>query len=239
MYSKSEPLRQSLDTTSAENLADILSEIGKDSLAKQDFPMAVKWLERAFDVINSKELERLSREAVELRISICHAFVRALLGIGTLESTERAENLVGFIESEIGDEPVVLLLRLEMVQKAPAEVFDADVYADILRRMIRSFDFSDAHFKLATHHIRKLYDKSPGLGSRVLSEMLRTKILQSGVPDWIERVVILRIWMTINSRESPECTTELIVLLTEIQENLEIPLRSTATIAAQTVSFHA
>ncbi|KAK1459982.1 hypothetical protein CMEL01_02981 [Colletotrichum melonis] len=235
MYSKGHLQPNALDPTSAEKMTEILFEIGKDLSKKEDFGMAVRWLERGYDIINAQDLSLLSRDAIELRLSVCQALIHALLGLGTPESSEKALDLVSFIESEIGEKPVVLLLRLELLQKAPAEIFDIEAYADILRRMVRSFNFSEAHFKLLVHHARKLHDKSPTLATSVVDGMLRGTIVSSGRGEWVERLVLLRIWMETTQRDGMMAIEELMGVLVGVQDNLSKPFGASTAVGALTL----
>ncbi|KAK1534827.1 uncharacterized protein CCOS01_03579 [Colletotrichum costaricense] len=235
MYSKGHLQPNALDPTSAEKMTEILFEIGKDLSKKEDFGMAVRWLERGYDIINAQDLSLLSRDAIELRLSVCQALIHALLGLGTPESSEKALDLVSYIESEIGEKPVVLLLRLELLQKAPAEIFDIEAYADILRRMVRSFNFSEAHFKLLVHHARKLHDKSPTLATSVVDGMLRGTIVSSGREEWVERLVLLRIWMETTQRDGMRAIEELMGVLVGVQDNLSKPFGASTAVGALTL----
>lgn len=237
MYSKGHLQPNALDPSSAEKMTEILFEIGKDLSKKEDFGMAVRWLERGYDIINAQDLSLLSRDAIELRLSVCQALIHALLGLGTPESSGKALDLVSYIESEIGEKPVVLLLRLELLQKAPAEVFDIEAYADILRRMVWSFNFSEAHFKLLVHHARKLHDKSPTLATSVVDGMLRGTIVSSGREEWIERLVLLRIWMETTQRDGMRAIEELMGVLVGLQDNLSKPFGASTAVGALTVSL--
>ncbi|KAG7080083.1 Transcriptional regulator [Colletotrichum scovillei] len=235
MYSKGHLQPNALDPSSAEKMTEILFEIGKDLSKKEDFGMAVRWLERGYDIINAQDLSLLSRDAIELRLSVCQALIHALLGLDTPESSEKALDLVSYIESEIGEKPVVLLLRLELLQKAPAEVFDIEAYADILRRMVRSFNFSEAHFKLLVHHARKLHDKSPTLATSVVDGMLRGTIVSSGREEWVERLVLLRIWMETTQRDGMRAIEGLMGVLTGLQDNLSKPFGASTAVGALTL----
>lgn len=237
MYSKGHLQPNALDPNSAEKMAEILFEIGKDLSKKENFSMAVRWLERGYDIINAQDLSLLSRDAIELRLSIYQALIHALLGLGTPESSQKALDLVSYIESEIGEKPVVLLLRLEFLQKTPAEVFDVEAYADILRRMVRSFNFSEAHFKLLVHHARKLHDKSPTLATSVVDGMLRGTIVSSGREEWVERLVLLRIWMETTQRDGMRAIEELMGALEGLQNNLNKPFGASTAVGALTVSL--
>lgn len=221
MYNKSESLRQQLNPTSAESLSDALFEIGSDLLQKKDFVMAVKWLARAHEFINSLELDQLSRDAIELRLSISQAFIHALLGLDTSDGFQRAESHVAFIESEIGDKLVVLLLRLEILQRAPGEVFDSDSYANILRRMVRAITLSDATFKLLICHIRKLDDKSPTTALQILDQLISDQILPSEKKEWIERSVLLRAMFSTSHWDSSEAVDGLKMLFDHVTQKTD------------------
>ncbi|SPQ20408.1 14822ea5-0490-4dac-a6c0-22cd1d76eaed [Thermothielavioides terrestris] len=228
MYTKADRLRQFLTPEYAERLADVLYEIGKSLSARNDFAIAIKWFERANQVVNDQELEQLSREGLELRLAIQQALVTALLGTGTPEDHEKAKNMVDYIESEAGNKFVVSLLKLELLQKTPAEVFDGEAYADILRRLIRDFSFSDSGFKLIMHHIRKLHDKSPGAGCAVLDDFI-SAIGGAEQDGWMEKAVITRMWMITNQRDS----VETINAVQGVLGHLARPLSAEAAVAAQ------
>ncbi|KAH8883678.1 SPO22-domain-containing protein [Thozetella sp. PMI_491] len=148
MYHEAEPLLSSATAQCAERLSDVLYEIGKSLLADQNYPVAVRWLERANVAVHSQRLGLLSRDAIELRLAILQTLVAAQLGLDTKDSYETARSLVDYIEDELGNKPLVLLLRLDLLQHSPAEVFDCGSYADILRQMIKSFDLSESTLAL-------------------------------------------------------------------------------------------
>lgn len=235
MYGKAQPILESLDPVSAEKMAEVLFEIGRDLSKKGDLTQAVRWLERAHDVISTQDLDRLSRDAVELRLAISQAHIHALLGMDTPAASQKALDLVDYIESEVGEKAVVLLLRLELLQKTPAEAFDVEAYADVLRRMARSFNFSEAHFRLLLHHARKLHDKSPSFASSVVNGMLGSAIVTAGRDEWVERLVLFRIWMETSQRDSMAAVEALDRVLTGVQENLTKPFGASAAVGALTV----
>ncbi|KAK2008451.1 SPO22-domain-containing protein [Colletotrichum eremochloae] len=235
MYDKGHLEPQSLDPGSAEKMTEVLFEMGKDLSKKGNFPIAARWLERGYNVINAQDLERLSRDAIELRLAVCQALVHALLGMDTPDASQRALGLVNYVEAEVGDKPVALLLRLELLQKAPAEVFDVEAYASVLRRMVRTFTFSEAHFRLLVHHARKLHDKSPTQATDVVDGMLGGTVVSSGRDEWIERLVLLRIWMETNQRDSMRAVEGLEAVLVGLQDTLEKPLGASAAVGALTL----
>ncbi len=231
MFNKAGPLRKNLNADYSEKLADVLYEIGSSLSAKQDFAMAVKWLERASDLFNDQIIELLSREGVELRMTILQAKVSALLGLNTVDGYERASSLVDYVESEVGTKPLVSLLKLDLLNKSPAESFDCDAYADVLRGMINTLSVSESTLKLLLHHIRKLHDKSPGIGCAVLDAFIHI-VQRHHNDDWLGRLVITRIWMTVNERDS----NEMIDAARRLLSSLASPLPADATVTVQAVS---
>ncbi|KAK6210675.1 sporulation-specific protein 22 [Pestalotiopsis sp. IQ-011] len=236
MYSKFESIRQNLDPAAAEDLSDILFEVGSDLFRKKDFDMAVKWLTTADEIINSQELERLSREAIELRLSISQTLIQAHLEQKTAESLQQAENHVAAMESDMGDKLVVLLLRLDILQKTPSEVFNENAYANILRRMIRTVNLSDSTFKLIVSHIRELDDKSPSLALQTLDLFLLDKVLSSEKSGWIESALILRVMFSTSRRDSTELVGGLRAIFDRAFEILQKPVAADVAIALLTQS---
>ncbi|KAF5598425.1 transcription factor [Fusarium pseudocircinatum] len=195
MYTKADDLLHNLDPISAEHLADTFHGIGGDLLSRGDNEMALKWLRRALDLINDQALERLSTEGLELRMSIHHELIKAFLATVSQDGLQEAENLVSQVESEIGDKPVVLHWRLEILQQSPSEVFNADACASILRRMIRSLDLSDAGLGFLLHGISELRMRSPRLAIGLMDEILLRKLMPSRNLGWIGKAVVRRVWM--------------------------------------------
>ncbi|KAK4120894.1 SPO22-domain-containing protein [Parathielavia appendiculata] len=228
MYTKAEPLRQFLTPEYAERLADVLYEIGKSLSTRNDFTVAIKWFERANDVINGQWLEQLSREGLELRLAILQALVSALLGTGTPDGLKKAKNYIDFLETEAGNKSVVSLLKLELLQKTPAEVFDSEAYSGVLRYMIRNFASSDSGFKLIMHHIRKLHDKSPGAACAVLDDFI-VALGRAENYSWLEKAVVARMWMITNQRDSIETINAAQTVLGYLAK----PLSAEAAVAAQ------
>lgn len=197
----------------------------------------MKWLERAYCWINTPDLDQLSRAAAELRFAISRALVHAHLHTEAPDRLDKAENLAQFLENELGDTMMVLLLRLEILVATPAESFDSSSYASVIRRMITTTDLSDVTFKVILHHIRKLEDKSPSTGMTLLDQFLQGKILSSGCGDWIERVTVLRTYMATTYRESQDTSKSLATLFDGIKETGHMPLSAITTNAIQTVGY--
>ncbi|KAK3941777.1 meiosis protein SPO22/ZIP4 like-domain-containing protein [Diplogelasinospora grovesii] len=228
MCTKAEELRQFLDVKSAEKLADVLYEIGKARLADNDGSVAIKWLKKALDVMHDhQKSEALSGEGTELRLALLQALVTKLLSLNTPEAYAEAQDYVTLHEC---NHIVVDLLQLEILRKAPCLTFNSERYADRLLGMIENFKFSHASCKLMLHHIRKLHEKSPTAGCQVLDAFI-LQFCDSETDGWMEKLVIARIFMITNQRETVESITAVHSLLSEILE----PLRADAATAAQTL----
>ncbi|KAL7808906.1 meiosis protein SPO22/ZIP4 like domain-containing protein [Trichoderma gracile] len=245
MFGKIDALQPTLDSISAEVIADTLQHIGFDLASKGDHGMAVKWLKRAYNIINHQALDQLSAKGLELRLAICQGLVRGLLDVGSQACVQEANDLVGYIESEIGDKPLVLHWRLELLQRLPGETFDVDAYSSILHRMVRSFDYSDASFYFLLHHIRRLREKSPRLARGLLDELLLQHVISSRKGEWIGKIVVRRIWMvTVDSADAssnsdaPALVTDLQSLLDKLHDCLSEPLSSDIAGAAHSVIWN-
>jgi hypothetical protein len=235
MYKLSISSILSFDSNTAESLADTLYEMGQDLLHKQQYPLAVKWLDRAYDVLNGQELDRLSIDASELRTSIIQTLIKALLYLKDQESVDRARSLTNFLESVLGDKLVVLLLKLEILSASSTDAFDSIQYSDVLQRMARSLPINDVNFKLLMFHVRKLNNKSPILACNALDELLKLRILREEREEYLEKVLITRLWITVGQRESPEALASLHELFSLIVANSTKPISSAATHGAHTV----
>ncbi|RFU28018.1 hypothetical protein B7463_g8334, partial [Scytalidium lignicola] len=235
MFKKSASYKRILDPDTAESLADTLYEIGKDLLIKKQYQLAAKWLDRALDIFNSQELDRLSIDSSELRISVIQSLIKSLLGFQDQEASARAGNLVDLLENEVGDKLIVLILRLDLISADSNDTFNSTLYSDVLRRMVRSMVLSDANVKLILYHIRKLNDKSPSLACKALDELMRQRLLHAERIDWIEQVLITRLYMTVSQRESTDALASLEDILNHISSNLNEQISSTATLAAHTL----
>ncbi|EXA54381.1 hypothetical protein FOVG_01849 [Fusarium oxysporum f. sp. pisi HDV247] len=216
MYAKAGDLLHNLDPSSAEHLADTFHGIGGDLLSRGDNEMALKWLRRALDLINDQALESLSTEGLELRISIHHELIQALLATGSQDGLQEAENLVSHVESEIGDKPVVLHWRLEILQRSPSEFFNADACASILRRMIRSLDLSDAGLDFLLHGISELRMRGPRLAIGLTDELLLRKLMPSRNMDWIGKAIVRRVWIGTMEADASVSVADLIQTLDQL-----------------------
>ncbi|KAH7257673.1 meiosis protein SPO22/ZIP4 like-domain-containing protein [Fusarium tricinctum] len=216
MFAKANTLLHHLDPSSAEQLADTFHSIGTDLSSRNDYDMALKWLRRALGLINEQELERLSTEGLELRMAIHHELIQALLATEAKESLQEADELASLVESEIGDKPVVLHWKLEILQKSPSEVFNEDSRASILRRMIRSLDLSDAGLGFLLHGISELRTRGPRLAVGLMEELILKKLIPAGNMNWIGKALVRRVWMAMMETDTTVSVADLIRILDQV-----------------------
>lgn len=199
--------------------------------------MAVKWLKRGYDVIGRQALDQLSPKGLELRLAICQGLIRGLLDIGSQDCVQEANKLIEYVETEIGDKPLVLHWHLEYLLKAPGETFDIGDYSSILHRMVRTFDYTDASFNFLLHHIKYLREKSPRLARGLLDELLLRHVITSKKSEWVGKTVVRRIWMsTVDDTDPIPALTDLHNLLDKIYDGLSRPLEPDIAGAAHSVS---
>ena len=70
MFAKCKQIGGAPAADTAEDMADLFYEIGKQALTKRNYETAVKWLERACDMLGEQDLAMISPEASELRLCI-------------------------------------------------------------------------------------------------------------------------------------------------------------------------
>ncbi|KAK0108478.1 hypothetical protein ONS95_003281 [Cadophora gregata] len=239
MFSKSMAAKHIFDPGTAESLADVLYKIGRDLLAKQKYDMAVKWLERAGEVLDGQELDRLSMDAIELRNSILQSLTKSLLAMKEPEAAARARGLVTLLENNFGeDRLVVLLLKLEVLSAPTSDTgaaFDSVSYLEILQRMIRTIILNDGNFKLIMFHVRKLNDKSPSLASKALDDFLVLRIIEADCDEWFGKALVTRLWIALSQRESPDSLAQIEDLFSTIVAKSTRPASPAATLAAHTL----
>ncbi|KAF2017110.1 SPO22-domain-containing protein [Aaosphaeria arxii CBS 175.79] len=222
-----------LDNLMTESVADLLYEMGKSLLEKRKYEGSIIWLERAFDVLSEKEIGYLSSEAGELRQSTMQLIVQAYMKLGDSESTGKAWNMMGLLKSEFSEKTAVSWLEMELL--SAADTFDCDQYSLVLNRMARIIVLNDTNFKTILHCIHQLKSKSPASACMALNNLINSRLLREENQTWIERAVIMRIWMG-----TPDCTAEkqheqLQVLLDVVSDNMKQPFSAPATHAAQTL----
>ncbi|KAI1431325.1 meiosis protein SPO22/ZIP4 like-domain-containing protein [Xylaria sp. CBS 124048] len=207
LYASIEKLIHKTNTLSVEALSDALFEIGRDLGLKKNFVLALKWIERAYELINGQDFARLSRDAIELRFAILQALIQVYLDIGTPDCLERAGNHIAYVENEVGDKLVVLLFRAEVLLRSPAETFDSKGYADILRRMMRAVALKQKDVEGALRCLRQVAETSLSDARYLFACCLEAQQAQDRM------VTIEALRYMVDQNESPSVSVHLPALL--------------------------
>ncbi|KAF2190807.1 SPO22-domain-containing protein [Zopfia rhizophila CBS 207.26] len=233
MFSKSKQLNCEPQPSTAENMVDLLYEMGKDLLGKRNYELAVRWLERAHDVLGEQGLENLSPDAGELRLSIMQSLVQAYMKLKSTEAQRRAWDLVNLLDTDYGEKMVVQLLKLELLSES--DTIDSSRYYTVLLRLIRSVVLTDTNFRTIIHYIHKIKDHSNVTARRSLDDLIELRLLSDQNQDWIEKAVITRIWVGTTGSSSEQSNEPLQELFENISRKTKHPLSAPATHAAQTL----
>ena len=188
-----------LETSSAEELVDLLFEIGRSRGKEMQWAEAVHWLERARDMFLSHSHNLLSSNAGELRISIMHDMVRALLNLESEESQEKSWNIVRELEIDCGHRLAFLLLKLDVFAANSPQ--SAQNYCDILQKIVRLVHLTDTNIKTILHHVHKLRSWSPLMAHHVLVSLLSERLLDAEETKWIEKALVTIIWNCTNATD--------------------------------------
>lgn len=237
MFSHANLPARAVDSDSAEKLADLLYNIGQECLKTKKFDLAIKWLQRAHEVLQAQEPERLSIDASDLGITITQSRVQALLALQNDEAFAQATQLVDLLESVVGgDRLLVLLLRLEILNAPFNPHFDTSSYSDIIHKIIRTVMLTDSNFKLIMHHIRKLNDKAPGIACNMLDTFLQRRLFSEGTETWVETAVVNRVFMSTQAKDGMDVFAGVRGCLDVVVCGWKRALSLSATHACQTVS---
>ncbi|KAF2233241.1 SPO22-domain-containing protein [Viridothelium virens] len=233
MFEKTARLQRHADPATAERLADVLYEMGKDLLGKKQIELAGRWLERAYDILAEQDLERLSSDAGELRLSIMHSLARAFLVLKTAEARVKVQDLVRIMENDFGHKLVVSMLKLELLSGGGEP--DAVEYATVLMSIVRTIVLTEASFKTILHHIHKLKDVNAAVACKTLDEVLELRLYEAGRQDWLEKAVVMRIWLTTAETNSVSTAESAHAFLQNVFGNLTKPFTLPAAHAVMTL----
>ncbi|KAI0588960.1 SPO22 domain-containing protein [Pyrenophora tritici-repentis] len=236
MFSKCKQLKTALTSAAAETLADLLYEIGKGALAKRSYEIACRWLERAYDVLGEQDLEMLSPEVGELRLSTMQSIVQAYMKMNTPDAQEKAWHMVNLMDTDFGDKMVVSLLKVELLSEAhtidTAEFYSANVAQD-----------HASHTQIEGPQVRELINLpifplticSNVTACRALDDMIDIRLFREENQNWIEKAVITRVWFGSSDGISENTLEQLQALFDTVLQNSNVTFTAPATHAAQTL----
>ncbi|KAH7122269.1 meiosis protein SPO22/ZIP4 like-domain-containing protein [Dendryphion nanum] len=231
MFTKIKKMHSSIEPSTAEKLADMIYEMGKDALSKQTYELAVRWLERAHDFLGEHDIESQSIEARELRQIIMQTLVKSYMSISSPDMEKRAWDLMSLLETNYAEKMSVSLLKLELL--ASAHPIDVGQYHTVLIRMIRSVVLNDTNFKTIMYHVHKLKDSCNATASKVLNHLIDLRLFREESQDWLEKALITQIWIDISSSSDRNSLELLRSLFDNFAQNMKHPISAPATHAAQ------
>ena len=222
-----------VDPSTAEIIADLYYEIGKDQISRSRPAEATKWLTKAHEVLSGQDIENLSSDASELQVSVMHSMVKALTSLEGQEHTAQAWNILAELELGHGDRLAVLLLRLDLYSLDP--VYPTRDYCDVLQKIVRSVHLTDSNVKTALHHIHKLRTRNARMAHMVLVTLAIERLVGVEEYQWLEKTLITIVWNCATSAELTDALDLLSDFLDTLHSNVGRAMSPSATHAAQIV----
>ncbi|KAL8812532.1 MAG: hypothetical protein Q9200_000967 [Gallowayella weberi] len=222
--------RRILEAAVAEQLADVLFEIGRDQARKQLDKSALQWLDRAYDTLARQQAEELTFDATEVRCCIMHSTVHVLLKDRCEENVSRAWDIIRELEGATKNVVVVWLLKLELYSMDQSAAHDQ---YDILVQVVRQIHLSDANIKTILHHVHELRRHSPRLAHTVLVTFLTERLLAMEETAWVEKTLVTIVWNCTTSQDLEDTTGPLEELFDTVAAKSPSALGTSATHAAQ------
>jgi hypothetical protein len=117
--------------------------------------------------------------------------------------------------------------------------------------MVRTIVLNDTNFKTIMHHVHKLKEHryvvnhgwtimpnghSNATACKILDDLIDSRLFREENQSWIEKAVIMRIWIGTTTNPADNILEQLQELLDTVSRNSKAPLSAPATHAAQTVS---
>ena len=195
MLSKAAPssLCGSLGRSTSEDLADTIYEISQHKEMEHDDASALHWLEKAYDLLAPHNIDRSGSAANELHAVLSHSLARVLLKVGGEANKIRAWKIVEETGSRAKDLPNASLLKLNLFSLD--QTSSARDYHDVLLHYVRTVYLTDSSLKIILHLVGKLKTRDTHMAYQVLISLLSERLLASETNSWIEKAVIMIVWI--------------------------------------------
>lgn len=214
-----------------------MENIGTWCFLKQDFAFALKWLQRARATLSICPADELSARGLETRLAISQSLIRTYLAQGTTQALQDAEGIVVDVETQLGDRPITLQWRLELLQNSPKEEINAQAYATLLRRMIHAFDHSDENFGSLLCHIKELGERASQLACTLIDEFILKMLAPSCKDEHLGKALVRRVWFSAKEEETTSVVKELSTMLNALYRILDEPVSPEVAGAVHSVSL--
>ncbi|KAL1305107.1 hypothetical protein AAFC00_002037 [Neodothiora populina] len=226
-----------------EKKADLLYEIGQEALKNKQNSVAVQWLQRSRDSIDTLDAEALSPDFCELRFAVLSELIRALIASKDEESLARASDMLSMLQVEDTEFKMsTCLLQLDLFStQIPV---DTEAFLSVLCRIIQTAHMIESNFQTIMHLIHKLRkanekDSSVDTTSADLAcraiDCLLPRIFETGNQEWLERVAVVKILVLTSVQPTSNFTDTLQNMFDEILQSTGRPFSPEATHAAQSL----
>ncbi|KIW65046.1 hypothetical protein PV04_07333 [Phialophora macrospora] len=188
-----ESLQHSLVPERIGELVDLCYEIGDDQLNQKQASLAAKWLGRGCQILFEHSTLMSEADNVELKLSLMHTHVRALLASDNPEDQEGAIEALKTLCKEFPQKLAVILLQMEQYVKDPTA--NATAFYFELMKVVRSVHLIPSNHKLILHYVHHLKRLSVVKAIRVLDAYIVTRLAPNGEEELTEGTVITLIWL--------------------------------------------
>ncbi|OCT48712.1 hypothetical protein CLCR_04716 [Cladophialophora carrionii] len=188
-----EQLRPNLSPEQIEELADLCYEIGVDQLNQKQAGSAAKWLRRGCKMLTEHSSQMSQVDIAELRLSLMHSHVRALLASDDLEDRDEAMEALKAL-CQVSNSPCLPIEWPELIEpgvssqacRNPASV------GGIRKRPNRKSSRLSVRVLHYLHHLKRL---SVASAISVLDVYIVTRLAPDGEKEWTEGTIITLIWL--------------------------------------------
>ena len=220
-----------MDPSSAEELADLLFEIGKDQVKHDHWEEAIYWLDQAYEELSNHKLGSMSSDASDLKVSTLHLKARALMHLEGEPNRNKAWSIIHELEIDQSERLAVSLLKLNLYATEPRP--SPLEYSNVLGRIINSVHLNETNNKTILHHIHQLRSWAPPLAFGVLQNYIFNRLLDAEEHTWLEKAVVTSVWIATTSSDIEDPLAALTRLFAEIDTGSAFTLSPSATHAAQ------
>ena len=199
MLAKVGTLAEPLSPALKEQSADVAFEIGKGQMKAECYSEARDWLGYAYNSISGQDIEVMSSDAGDLKLSIMHNLVRVLVHLSGDDHRERAWSLFREVEIDHGELLAVLLLKLDLLATEP--FVSPQQSSDVMQQIINKVHLTDSNMNTILYHIHKLRSWSGPLAHEILMFTISKILLGGEQKSWLEKMLVTVVWNCTSSSD--------------------------------------
>lgn len=153
--------------------------------------------------------------------------------VAGVNALEKAWNIANELDAGPSDKLVTLMLKLDLYEATSGS--DVQEYCNVLSRVMRTIHMTEAAFKTTLQYIHKLRSKSAALAHTLLEQLLLERLLDTGNPEWVERLLVTIVWNMTSSTGIVNPQNVLKNMLDTLLSSLPHSMGPSATHAVQAV----